>query len=68
MFLTKRIIRSALLLASALVMMPAVHAQNSDGAADDDTFLALRDAARRSDARKIEELAAAVGGSSLRRL
>lgn len=67
MFSTKRIIRSALLLASTLVMLPAVNAQNSDigAAGDDDTFLALRDAARRSDARKTEELAARLDNYSI---
>lgn len=60
MFSTKWIIRTTLLLASAVAMLPAVHAQKSDMgvASDDDTFLALRDAARRSDSKKIEELAA----------
>ncbi len=60
MFPTKWIIRTALLLASAVVMLPAAHAQKGDLglASDDDTFLALRDAARRSDGKKIEELAA----------
>ena len=60
MFSTKWIIRTTLLLASTLVILPAVHAQKNDLglASDDDTFLALRDAARRSDGKKIEELAA----------
>lgn len=60
MFSTKRIIRVALLLLSAAIVSPGVHAQPGDmgAAGDDDAFLALRDAVRRSDGKKVEELAA----------
>lgn len=67
MFSNKWIIRTALLLASAVVILPAVHAQTSDTgvASDDDTFLALRDAVRRSDGKKIEDLAARLGNYAI---
>jgi soluble lytic murein transglycosylase len=60
MFSKKWIVCIALISASAIPALPAVHAQNRAvvATANDDIFLALRDASKRDNAEKSSELAA----------
>ncbi|MBC7502613.1 MAG: lytic transglycosylase domain-containing protein, partial [Herminiimonas sp.] len=61
MFQNKWIAGMVLATASMISLLPAAHAQKRPAASyasEDDAFLALRDAARRDDARSAEELAA----------